>query len=170
MSTRFLFPLSAALILAAILLLLVRPASPPAPAESAARPESPAPPAAPAALAPPTLLPIAEAAASLNLPKSTPEDDLATLELLLSTFGRHHDGHPTGENVDIADALLGANPKRAAYLAPDPRYLNEAGEIIDRWGHPYFFHSLARDLTEIRSPGPDGELWTDDDVVLGSPG
>ena len=39
------------------------------------------------------------------------------------------------------------------------------GELVDRWGTPYFFHSVSAEKMEIVSAGPDKELWTDDDVV-----
>jgi hypothetical protein len=44
--------------------------------------------------------------------------------------------------------------------------LNDKGELVDRWGTPYFFHQLSRDHMEIRSAGPDKVMWTQDDPII----
>ena len=44
--------------------------------------------------------------------------------------------------------------------------LNEAGQLLDRFGNPYYFHPVSEQMIEIRSAGPDGKLWTNDDVAL----
>ena len=45
--------------------------------------------------------------------------------------------------------------------------VNEKGELIDRWGTPFFLHQLSARQMEIRSAGPDREMWTEDDVEAG---
>ena len=118
-----------------------------------------------------TILPMAEeVAAALAAKDGTVEDDLATIELLLSSYGRNHGGNPTGENEEITAALLGKNDKRVAYLKRGGSYLDQAGRLIDRWGNPYAFHSLTSTWTEIRSAGQDGKLFTKDDGVRGKDG
>jgi len=113
-----------------------------------------------------TSLPIAsDATTSLGSPDSTAEDDLSTLELLLTTYARHHHGNPVGENVEISAALLGKNPTRVAYLKSGGSFINASGQLIDRWGTPYFFHQLSAKQTEIRSAGPDRDFHTADDLV-----
>ncbi len=74
--------------------------------------------------------------------------------------------NPVGTNAEIMAALMGGNPKQAKLGPPEGVKLNEKGEVIDRWGTPYFFHQLSRDHMEIRSAGPDKVLWTDDDPVI----
>ena len=37
-------------------------------------------------------------------------------------------------------------------------------EILDRWGKPFFFHVISKNAVEIISAGPDGELFTSDDI------
>ncbi|BCU76835.1 hypothetical protein [Luteolibacter sp. LG18] len=121
----------------------------------------------PAAVVPPpviTVLPIAADMARLNAPDALPQDDLSMLSMLLTTYGRNQGGHPTGENEEITAALLGRNPKHLAYLPANAPFVNVAGQLIDRWGTPYFFHSMTADRTDIRSAGPDRELWTADDI------
>ncbi|WP_035614512.1 type II secretion system protein GspG [Haloferula sp. BvORR071] len=115
-----------------------------------------------------TTLPVAsEASAALGAADGTVEEDLSTIELLLSTYGRTHGGNPTGENEEIAAALLGKNPERLAYLEQGGSYLDRSGRLIDRWGTPYYFHSITASNTELRSAGPDGRIFTSDDVVHG---
>jgi len=113
-----------------------------------------------------TRLPIAtDASASLESPDATAEDDLSIIELLLSEYARHHQGNPVGENSEITAALMGRNSKRVAFLGDHGPFLNTAGELIDRWGTPYFFHQESARSTEIRSAGPDRILHTADDLV-----
>lgn len=115
-----------------------------------------------------TPLPVAaEAASALGAKDGSVEDDLSTIEMLLSSYGRNHGGHPTGENEEIAAALLGKNDKRVAYLEGRGSYLDASGRLIDRWGRPYIFHSITAKWTELRSTGPDGQPFTADDVVRG---
>src|SRR6218665_949212 len=77
-----------------------------------------------------TLLPIAtEATASLEATDATAEDDLSTIELLLTEYARHHQGNPVGENREITAALLGRNSRRVAFLADHGPFLNSSGEL-----------------------------------------
>lgn len=71
--------------------------------------------------------------------------------------------NPVGTNAEIMKAILGDNLKQAKIGAPDGQGLNADGELVDRFGHPYFFHQLSRNQMEIRSAGPDGVMWTLDD-------
>ena len=72
--------------------------------------------------------------------------------------------NPVGNNAEITRALLGDNARHAQFLAADAR-TNDAGELLDRWGHPYFFHQISRTEMEIHSAGPDGVMWDADDQV-----
>lgn len=136
------------------------PAPQPAPVE-VTRPPTPPPESSPI-----ITLPVAEAAATLNTTDTLPADDLSTLDLLFAEFRKNHGGNPVGENEEITATLLGKNPKHLAYLPATGSFLDGSGKLIDRWGTPYVFHSLAASRTEIRSAGPDRELWTGDDVTL----
>jgi len=73
--------------------------------------------------------------------------------------------NPVGTNAEIMHAMAGDNPKQLQLSPPDGSSLNEKGELLDRWGTPYFFHQLSKDLMEIRSAGPDRQMWTGDDIV-----
>jgi hypothetical protein len=107
---------------------------------------------------------IREAAAPLNADSSDSQGDLRTLESLLTIYRRIYPGNPVGENADITEALLGKNEKGLVAIPPDHPAIRE-GKIVDRWGTPYWFHPISGNVMEIRSAGPDKELFTGDDIV-----
>ena len=72
--------------------------------------------------------------------------------------------NPIGTNAEIAKALLGGNP-RGAHFSNSQTRLDKDGQLIDHWNHPYFFHQLSKIDMEVRSAGPDGVMWTQDDEV-----
>lgn len=88
-----------------------------------------------------------------------------SLALNIRHFGQRFGGNPVGTNAEIVKALTGGNPKRATYLPSDLIRLNENGELVDRWGTPYFFHANSATDMEVRSAGPDKRLYTEDDIV-----
>lgn len=73
--------------------------------------------------------------------------------------------NPVGTNAEIMKAVMGGNPAKARLGPPEGQGLNDQGELVDRWGTAYFFHQMAKDKMEIRSAGPDRQMWTTDDVV-----
>lgn len=100
-------------------------------------------------------------------PSSTVERDLEAVghafeNLTLLIKG----GEPfrMGANEEFAAALRGANRVQLPFLRDDHPAFNAAGQIVDRWGTPLFFHVEAANQVDIRSAGPDGEMWTADDV------
>jgi hypothetical protein len=98
----------------------------------------------------------------------TPEQialDLDGVSRSLRDFRTLMAQNPVGTNAEITQALRGGNPK-GAQLAPDGVRLNGDGEMVDRWGTPYFFHQLSATSMEIHSAGPDKQMGTDDDIVL----
>ena len=105
--------------------------------------------------------------AQLNDDATQPEDDLAAIQEILNLAARAHGGHPSGENSDITATLIGQG--EGAFLPKRHPAVRE-GELIDRWGTPYWFHPVNANTTEIRSAGPDRELFTLDDVVLNDSG
>jgi hypothetical protein len=152
------------LLLGGFLLVQQQNSDPPPPSVPESRRTSPPPPMAPQPVDI-TRLPIADDIMPLNSPDTQVDDDLATIELVMSEFRKHHDGNPVGENGEITAALLGANPKHLSYLPDKGPHLNSSAQLIDRWGTPYFFHQISGSETEIRSAGPDKEMHTADDLV-----
>lgn len=86
------------------------------------------------------------------------------MQLTLRAFRDVHGENPVGTNEEITRALLGDNAKQIRLELPDGSAVNSAGQLVDRWGSPYFFHQLSKERMEIRSAGPDRRMWTDDDV------
>lgn len=102
----------------------------------------------------------------LHAPETTAHDDLQILQSILEGFRRVNDGaNPVGGlNEEIVEKLCGKNSKRVAVFPVGHPSIDSEGRLRDRWGTPYFFHPVSRTLLEIRSAGPDGKLWTKDDV------
>jgi hypothetical protein len=193
MKPRTLFLLTALALAALILHVATRPEDPPSLAVSGNAPAAPAPAptppeatttpppaanAAPATPLPPTARPtvrseLGNPLAPASFPEPAPpsgEDsqlaiDLEKITLMLRDYRTLTGENPVGTNAEIMKALMGGNPKGALLGPPEGLSLNAAGEIIDRWGSPFFFHQLTSRLTEIRSAGPDRKLWTRDDLL-----
>ena len=89
--------------------------------------------------------------------------DLQRITRLLRDYRTIAGDNPIGSNAEIVQALSGDNLKQAKIL-PDEMPRNSNGELVDRWGTPYFFHQLSRNSMEIRSAGSDRRMWTSDDV------
>lgn len=92
--------------------------------------------------------------------------ELDKVNLMLRDYRTLTGGNPVGSNADIMAATMGDNPKHAKLGPPEGLQLNDKGELLDRWGTPYFFHQLSRSHMEIRSAGPDKIMWTEDDPVI----
>jgi len=108
-----------------------------------------------------------EVIAGLHSGDDDPLGDLERLGHLLYLYRQLVGANPEGgENMLIVESLNGANEKGLRFLPGGNPFVNEQGELVDRWGTPYFFHPVSRDEMEIVSAGPDAELWTEDDVRL----
>ena len=92
--------------------------------------------------------------------------EIDQVNLMLRDYRTIAGENPVGTNAEIMAAVMGGNPKRAKLGPPDGMKVNEKGELLDRWGTPYFFHQISRDHMEIHSAGPDKVLWTEDDPVI----
>lgn len=163
---RLFFPLLllVPLLVVVLLLLLPRPRYSP-PATRSPLPALPAP-------APRSSLPASPshdpALDRLHQQDVTPEAELLLVHGLLERyrmFVKDHATAPAGSNAELVRRLQGRNRANLAFIPATHPALNESGELIDRWGTPYFFHALSSTRTEIRSAGPDRRLWTDDDLL-----
>lgn len=128
-------------------------------------------PAAPAPSRRPHLSPDGELPSPIAADLDSPRTDIhADLRILNDVFVAYrsatHGLDPVGENKEITAVLTGRNALGFAFVAPDSPAINADGELVDRWGNPFFFHALAGDQMEIRSAGPDHRLYTSDDFVL----
>jgi hypothetical protein len=100
----------------------------------------------------------------VNSPQATVEDDLAILHEILGRYREVYGRNPVGTNAQIMSVLAGINPRGWKFMAPTHPDLGSEG-LVDRWGTPFHFHALSAGEMEVRSGGPDGELWTADDAV-----
>ena len=106
----------------------------------------------------------------LHSPQRTAVDDLGVVMNLFTEYRIRFRSFPVGEdNASFVNALTGRNPSRLAFLPKNHAAIDAQGQLLDRWGKPFFFHLLGRDALEIRSAGPDQELYTADDLVKASP-
>jgi hypothetical protein len=100
---------------------------------------------------------------------STPERDLELVHEILSSarlLVKDHARIPLADNRDFTRFLSGGNPHRVAWIRPGHPRVNAAGELIDRWDTPLFFHQESSSRTGLRSAGPDRILWNEDDIVF----
>jgi hypothetical protein len=106
----------------------------------------------------------------LNASNRTGMQDVSVVMNLFTQYRKRFHGYPVGEdNATFVNALSGNNPGRLAFIGRDHPAIDAQGQLLDRWGVPYFFHLLGHDALEIRSAGPDKELYTPDDIVAASP-
>lgn len=100
---------------------------------------------------------------SPDLSVSEPSILLEILQFYRQEFG----AFPTGEdNPSIMNALKGKNPSGLPiFPAKHPRIAPD-GSLLDAWGKPFFFHIISSQHIEVRSLGPDGVIFTDDDIVV----
>ncbi|WP_265595238.1 hypothetical protein [Verrucomicrobium sp. BvORR106] len=109
---------------------------------------------------------LAAEAAELNAKESTIQRDLEILETLVGFFRSFQYGENPfgGENDEIVAQLSGRNPRNLAVILPESPSIDSRGRLLDRWGTPFHFHPVTHEVLEITSAGPDGKLWTADDV------
>jgi hypothetical protein len=96
-----------------------------------------------------------------------PETVLENTRTAIRNYGSMFGGNPVGTNPEITAALNGDNPREVKFLDPNNGMrINSRGELVDPWGTPLFFHQLSGAETEIRSAGPDKQMWTPDDLII----
>ncbi|MBS0662948.1 MAG: hypothetical protein JSR48_06765 [Verrucomicrobia bacterium] len=102
----------------------------------------------------------------LNAPAGTIQADLRIVEDVIDAYRSNFHENPVGTNAEITAALMGRNRLLLSLIPQNHPAVNFHGELCDRWGHAFFFHQLSGTRMEVRSAGPDGTLWTEDDAVL----
>jgi len=106
----------------------------------------------------------------LNAPEGDIVADLAIVARVLDNFLIEFGHMPVGANREITTQLSGGNGRRHAPLPRGHPSISPQGELLDRWGTPYFFHALSARRMEVRSAGADRELYSADDAVGPAPG
>lgn len=106
-------------------------------------------------------------AGRLHDESAAPEDDVQILDAILGFYRLVYRSNPVaGENIEVMRALTGKNPHKISVFPSDHPDLNKEGELLDRWGSPYYFHALSATRMDIWSAGPDGKRNTGDDLKL----
>jgi hypothetical protein len=144
----------------------------PSPAEAPSPAIAQAPPLAQTATAIPAVVSPIPALTSPHPPTENPvtlldiSEDLSAVDSAIRNFHAVLGENPVGSNAEITSALLGNNLKQIKLEIPAGSQLNSEGQMCDRWGTPYFFHQVSAAEMEIRSAGPDRQMWTGDDSQL----
>jgi hypothetical protein len=104
----------------------------------------------------------------LHNQENPPQRDLEIVHEFLTLYGKaFKEGMPIGGNADITAALIGvSDAARPGQLFPRNHRTIRDGQLIDRWGTPFWFHPNSGSQMEVRSAGPDKSMFTQDDVVL----
>jgi len=98
------------------------------------------------------------------------EKEPAMLLEILRFYRMEFDTFPAGqENRDIMNALTGNNPGKLPIFPRKHPRIDRSGNLLDAWGKPFVFHPVSSQYLEVRSHGPDGEIFTSDDIVVPPP-
>lgn len=87
---------------------------------------------------------------------------------ILSTLRDYYDEIPDlpEDPSHLASVLTGKNVRGMNFLRRYDIKMDAQGQFLDLWRHPYVFAYLSLTTVEIRSAGPNGKLYDDDDIVL----
>lgn len=99
-------------------------------------------------------------------PDSASSEPAVLLEIL-QFYRMEFGAFPAGqENREIMNALKGNNPGKLPVFPIDHPRINRHGDLLDAWGTPFVFHPVSSQYLEVRSCGPDREIFTDDDILV----
>jgi hypothetical protein len=105
-------------------------------------------------------------ASALNAPEQSVEEDLRIVAEFVDLLGKAGVNAVLGDNADITAALTGTQyPGQQGHLFPRQHNAIRSGQLVDRWGSPFWFHANGPGRLEIRSAGPDKQLFTTDDIA-----
>ena len=101
--------------------------------------------------------------------KNTPfEEDIQILDAIFGYYRMIYKSNPVaGENFEVINSLTGKNRQKVVVFPINHPDLDEQGNLVDRWGTPYFFHAISATQLDIQSAGPDRERGSQDDIDLG---
>ena len=90
-------------------------------------------------------------------------EDVDNLFSALQKYKERVGTYPIGGNLEVAKALMGANPKNVIVIVGNKNQVNEKGEFVDPWGTALriYFSDLG---VLIRSAGPNRRF--DDSTVM----
>lgn len=115
----------------------------------------------------PPSLPFHPLAVAFGDGATPPEQEPAELLDILDGYRGIRGRYPTAEdNPGLMRLLTGRDAAGLAAFPPDHARFDARGALVDGWGTPFFFHHLSSQSIEVRSAGPDGVLFSDDDIVV----
>lgn len=97
--------------------------------------------------------------------EQTPMRDLEIINDFVKLYSKAFGSNPIGMNEDITAVLTGHNYTKGVLFPPNSPMIVK-GQLVDRWGTPYWFHPNSGTQMEIRSAGEDKNLFTPDDVII----
>ena len=104
-------------------------------------------------------------ASLLNSPSQSIQEDLQIVAEFVDLIHKAGINASFGDNADITAALTGTQyAGQKGHLFPRQHNALRSGQLVDRWGTPFWFHANGPGKLEIRSAGPDKQLFTTDDV------
>lgn len=102
---------------------------------------------------------------TLNSPDQSVQQDLQLIAEFVDLLGKAGLNYSVGDNADITAALTGTQyAGQKGHIFPRQHNALRGGQLVDRWGTPFWFHANGPGKLEIRSAGPDKQLFTPDDV------
>jgi hypothetical protein len=113
--------------------------------------------------------PALDLARTLHDPSTTTQEDLEQINAIIGLYYWIYQQNPVGDNEDIVAQLTGRNSKQVVVIPPDHPSISPDGQLLDRYGNPYFFHAISESKMDIWSYGPDGIVGTNDDFTLHGP-
>jgi hypothetical protein len=104
-------------------------------------------------------------ASQLNSPGQSIQEDLQIVAEFVDLIHKAGLNASFGDNADITAALTGTQyAGQKGHLFPRQHNALRGGQLVDRWGTPFWFHANGPGQLEIRSAGPDKQLFTPDDI------
>lgn len=97
-------------------------------------------------------------------------NDLIQLKVAVSQYHKMNGEYPSGDNVEVAKALMGQNTKKIVFVDWPKKQLGQSGELLDPWGTVYHVSVTIDGKLDIRSAGKDRVFWNADDEVFKSAG
>jgi hypothetical protein len=102
-------------------------------------------------------------------PATPPVEDLKKIQRVIAGYFsvvKDASRFPIGGNADLAAALRGENANKEAFVPEGHPVFSNDGLLIDRWRSPLVVHPEGWKQIELRSPGPDRQPHTGDDIIL----
>ncbi|MCP4848798.1 MAG: hypothetical protein GY899_12725 [Verrucomicrobiaceae bacterium] len=97
-----------------------------------------------------------------------PEEDIQILDAILGYYRMMNKSNPVaGENFEVVRSLMGKNKQSVVVFPSNHPDIDNEGNLLDRWGTPYFFHAISSTTLDIQSAGPDRQRGSADDLKLG---